>query len=206
VSTGPQSGTMTHGGSVLETCLVRFRSKNIRDDVKVKASRNTVNVTVLFSRARMPSGRTMSKPDSTTAVADVAQKHRSDAPTSISAMKARQCAKIADLRRVLSVAGYHSLDQRAIALGLSRSTTWVILQANHKSSGLSGSVIKRMLRSRELPPAARKWIEEYVAEKLTGAYGHKRNRLRIFRAQVVDLPIFAPPESLWSAPSAKPAR
>jgi hypothetical protein len=140
----------------------------------------------------------MNKPDRTTAIDDVAQKHLSDAPSSISAMKSRQCAKIAELRRVLLVAGYHSLNKQAIALGLSRSTTWAILQANHKSSGLSGSLIKRMLRSRELPPAARQWIEEYVAEKLTGAYGHKRNRLRIFRAQV-DLPIFAPPESLERA-------
>jgi hypothetical protein len=140
----------------------------------------------------------MNKPDRTTAVDDVAQKHLSDAPSSISAMKSRQCAKIAELRRVLLVAGYHSLNKQAIALGLSRSTTWAILQANHKSSGLSGSLIKRMLRSRELSPAARQWIEEYVAEKLTGAYGHKRNRLRIFRAQV-DLPVFAPPESLERA-------
>jgi hypothetical protein len=118
-------------------------------------------------------------------------------------MKARQCAKIAELRRVLLAAGYYTLNRQAIALGLSRSTTWAILQANHKSSGLSGSLIKRMLRSRELPPAARQWIEEYVAEKLTGAYGHKRNRLDIFRAQV-DLRAFAPPESFRRAP-AKPS-
>ena len=99
-------------------------------------------------------------------------------------MKARQCAKIAELRQVLLRAGYQSLDKQASALGLSRSTTWAVLQANHKSSGLSGSVIKRMLRSRDLPPAARQWIEEYVAEKLAGTYGHGRKRLRVFRAQV----------------------
>ena len=99
-------------------------------------------------------------------------------------MKARQCAKIAELRQVLLRAGYPSLDKQASALGLSRSTTWAVLQASHKSSGLSGSVIKRMLRSRDLPPAARQWIEEYVAEKLAGTYGHGRKPLRIFRAQV----------------------
>ena len=101
-----------------------------------------------------------------------------------SSMKARQCAKIAELRQVLLRAGYPSIDKQASALGLSRSTTWAVLQANHKSSGLSGSVIKRMLRSRDLPPAARQWIEEYVVEKLAGTYGHGRKPLRIFRAQV----------------------
>jgi hypothetical protein len=99
-------------------------------------------------------------------------------------MKARQCAKIAELRQVLLRAGYPSLDRQASALGLSRSTTWAILQAGHKGSGVSGSVIKRMLRAPTLPPAAKKWIAEYVSEKLSGAYGHSIKRLRIFRAQV----------------------
>ena len=61
-------------------------------------------------------------------------------------MKARQCSKIAELRWALR-AGYPSLDKQASALGLGRSTTWAVLQASHKCSGLSGSVIKRMLRS-----------------------------------------------------------
>ena len=98
------------------------------------------------------------------------------------AMKARQCAKIAELRQVLLQAGYHSLDKQASVLGLGRSTTWAVLQAHHKASGLSGSVVKRMLRSPELPP--RQWIDEYVAAKLAGKYGHSRPRLRVFRAQV----------------------
>jgi hypothetical protein len=100
-------------------------------------------------------------------------------------MKARQCSKIAELRQVLTRAGYPSLDKQAAALGLSRSTTWAVLQANHKSSGLSGSVIKRMLRSPDLPPAARQWIQEYIAAKLSGAYGHGRRRLGVFRDQVI---------------------
>ena len=99
-------------------------------------------------------------------------------------MKARQCSKIAELRWALEQSGHHSLDKQASALGLGRSTTWAILQASHKGSGVSGSVIKRMLRSPALPPAAKKWIAEYVSEKLSGAYGHSIRRLRIFRAQV----------------------
>ena len=106
---------------------------------------------------------------------------------SMSSMKARQCAKISELRQRLVQAGYDSLGTQAVALGLSRSTTWAVLQANHKSSGLSGAVIKRMLRAPELPPTARQWIEEYVAEKLAGTYRHSKHRLRVFQAQVEHL-------------------
>ena len=99
-------------------------------------------------------------------------------------MKARQCSKIAELRCVLEQSGYLSLDKQANALGLSRSTTWAILKASHKASGVSGSIIKRMLQSPALPPAVRQWVGEYVSEKLSGAYGQSTKRLQIFEAQV----------------------
>jgi hypothetical protein len=105
-------------------------------------------------------------------------------PRSLIDLKARQIAKIAELRHTLLAAGYHSLDSQAAVLGLSRSTTWIILKANHKASGLTASVISRILCSHELPPNARRVIEEYVAEKLTGAYGHSRHQLRKFRARL----------------------
>jgi hypothetical protein len=105
-------------------------------------------------------------------------------PPSRKDLKARQTAKIAELRHTLLAAGYNSLDDQAAVLKLSRSTTWIILKANHKASGLTASVISRILRSRELPPNARQVVEEYVAEKLAGAYGHSRHRLRKFRAQL----------------------
>jgi hypothetical protein len=106
-------------------------------------------------------------------------------PTSLtSAMKARQSAKIAELRKILEQAGYRSVSEQAVVLGLSRSTTWALSKANHKASGVSGSIIKRMLRAADLPLAVRQWIDEYVGEKLAGKYGHRRNRLHIFKAQV----------------------
>jgi hypothetical protein len=108
------------------------------------------------------------------------------------AMKARQCAKIAELQKILEQSGHRTLDQQANALGLSRSTVWAVLQANHKSSGLSGSVIKRMWQSLELPAPVKRWIEDYVAEKLAGKYGHSQCCLRVFRAQV-DFFIERPP-------------
>ena len=102
-------------------------------------------------------------------------------PTSLtSAMKARQSAKIAELRKILEQAGYRSVSEQAVVLGLSRSTTWALSKANHKASGVSGSI----MRSTGLPIAVRQWIDEYVGEKLAGKYGHRRNRLRIFKAQV----------------------
>src|SRR4249920_2915686 len=95
--------------------------------------------------------------------------------SSTGAMKALQCAKIAELRKILEQAGYYSLNEQAVVLGLGRSTTWALLKANHKASGVSGSIIKRMLRSAGLPLAVRQWIDEYVGEKLAGKYGHRRS-------------------------------
>jgi hypothetical protein len=108
--------------------------------------------------------------------------------TSLSILKARQCAKIAEFRAALLEAGFNSLDAQAAVLGLSRSSTWTILNRNHKASGLSASVINRIMRSRALPTAARDKLEEYVQEKLMGKYGHPRQRLRRFRHQLLSVP------------------
>jgi hypothetical protein len=67
---------------------------------------------------------------------------------------------------------------------LSRSTAWAVLQADHKSSGLSASVISRILRSQELPPTGRRVIEEYIHERLLGAYGHTITAIMRFRVQL----------------------
>jgi hypothetical protein len=104
--------------------------------------------------------------------------------SSLSEMKARQSAKIAEIREVLIAAGFDTLQKQATVLRLSRSTTWSVLQADHKSSGLSASIINRILRSQELPPTARRVIEEYVHEKLLGAYGHTKITLIRFRVQL----------------------
>ena len=87
----------------------------------------------------------------------------------LSEMKARQSARIAEIREALVAAGFDTLSKQAAALRLSKSTAWAVLQADHKSSGLSASVINRIYRSQELPPTARRVIDEYVQEKLQGA-------------------------------------
>jgi hypothetical protein len=93
-----------------------------------------------------------------------------------------QSTKIMELRDALVTAGYSHLTAQARALGLSRSTTWSILQANHKGTGISGSVIKRMLDQPGLPSLVRAKISEYVDEKSAGMYGHNGLRLRRFAA------------------------
>ena len=98
--------------------------------------------------------------------------------------KPLQCAKIREIGAALISAGIVALDQQADALGLCRSTTWVILQAEHKNSGLSATVINRMLGSPRLPAPARAKVIEYVREKLAGRYGHSKAQLRRFADQL----------------------
>jgi hypothetical protein len=108
--------------------------------------------------------------------------------------KARQSAKIAEIRDALVAAEFVTTTSQAAVLGLSRSTTWAIFQGTHKGSGLSGSVIKRMLRSERLPWTVRDKIMEYCSEKSAGVYGHSRRRLRVFDSQLMHSGIH-PPEN-----------
>ena len=118
-----------------------------------------------------------------TAVVDSVMVRR--VPTSIIAnMKAMQSAKIRELRQALAYAGFRTVDQQAKCLGLSRSTAWAVLKGNHKCSGLSAGLIKRMLASPHLPPSAREVILVYVAKKTAGAFGHNEGQLQIFRAEL----------------------
>ena len=95
-------------------------------------------------------------------------------------MKARQSAKIRELKQSFIAAGIATLDEQAKALGLSRSTTWTILKGNHKASGLSATTINRILAARQLPPLVRTTVLEYVAEKAAGCYGHSESGRRRF--------------------------
>ena len=98
--------------------------------------------------------------------------------------KSRQTAKLNALREALIEAGVHSLDAQAAALGLGRSTTWVILKAQHKASGLSARTINRMLAAPDLPPSVRAVVLDYVEDKLAGMYGHKRFPLKAFASRL----------------------
>jgi hypothetical protein len=98
----------------------------------------------------------------------------------VAEMKARQAAKIMEVGHALVETGFLMLDEQSKALGLARSTTWTILRASHKGSGLSAAIIKRMLLSPQLPPLARRKILEYTRDKLAGVYGGSRTQRRKF--------------------------
>ena len=97
--------------------------------------------------------------------------------------KSRQAIRIKELGAALTADGLVTLDEQARALGLSRSTAWAVLKANHKASGLTAATINRMLSSPELPPRARATILTYIEEKLAGLYGHNKTQLRRFAAR-----------------------
>jgi predicted DNA-binding transcriptional regulator AlpA len=99
-------------------------------------------------------------------------------------MKARQSSKIRELAEAVKSAGFLTLDEQAKALGISRSTAWTIRKASHKASGLSVSIINRMLAAPELPPLARTKILEYIEEKAAGLYGGSRSQRRKFAARL----------------------
>ena len=115
------------------------------------------------------------------------------------AMKACQTAKIKELGTALLAAGFGTIDEQAKALGLSRSTAWTILKANHKSSGLSAAVINRILAAAQLPPAVRRTVLDYVKAKAAGHYGGSIAQRRRFlvrlsaaaRIEVLEMPHYA---------------
>jgi hypothetical protein len=102
----------------------------------------------------------------------------------IADQKLRQSAKIRQIGEALNADGYRGLDEKAKALGLSRSTTWTILKVTHKTSGLSVSVINRMLASPGLPPSVRLIIFEYIEEKRAGLYGDAKQFVRRYTAHL----------------------
>ena len=104
--------------------------------------------------------------------------------------KARQSSKIRELAETVEAAGFLTLDQQARVLGVPRSTAWTIRRASHKASGLSASIINRMLAAPKLPLLVRAKILEYVEEKAAGLYGGDRTQRRRFtdRLSIEKLP------------------
>jgi hypothetical protein len=84
--------------------------------------------------------------------------------------KARQAAKLVEIRETLVAAGYDTTTKQAAVLGVSRTTAWVVLNRD-KKTGPSASVIKRILSSPNIPPAVRRKVEEYIQERISGLYG-----------------------------------
>ena len=99
-----------------------------------------------------------------------------------SLLQAKQSRKISELRGALLAAGFCTIEEQSRALGVCRSTGFTIVKAVHKGSGLSATIIKRMLAAPQLPLDARVKIFEYVEEKAAGQYGHSAAQCRKFIA------------------------
>ena len=117
-------------------------------------------------------------------------RERSERPSPVSVtMKARQSSKIRELAEAVESAGFLTLDEQARVLGVPRSTAWTIRRVSHKASGLTASIINRMLTAPQLPPLVRSKILEYVEEKAAGFYGGSQNQLRNFVARLSIKPL-----------------
>ena len=99
--------------------------------------------------------------------------------------KTKQAAKITEIRKALVAAGCDTISKQAAALGLGRSTTYAVLNLDNRA-GPSANIVNRILASPNLPSRARTKIQEYVAEKSSGLYGHSERRARAFRDDVLD--------------------
>ena len=104
-------------------------------------------------------------------------------PNSSSA-RIQQRRKIEEIGRTLVECGFVALEEQAYALGLCRSTAWTVIRATHKTSGLSALTINRMLATDHLPPRVRLKLLEYIAEKMSGAYGDQEQRLKAFASKI----------------------
>jgi len=97
--------------------------------------------------------------------------------------KARQVSKLTEIREALIAAGCDTTAKQAAALGVCRSTAWVLF--NHdRRVGPSTKVLKRILSAPNLPAAARQKVEEFVEQRISGLFGHSDARAQWFRDQI----------------------
>ena len=102
----------------------------------------------------------------------------------------QQRLKIEEIGRTLAECGFVALDEQAYVLGLSRSTAWTVIRGTHKTSGLSAMTINRMLATDHLPLRVRLKLLEYIAEKMSGAYGDQEHRLKAFASKIPPVHMF----------------
>jgi len=99
-------------------------------------------------------------------------------------MKSDPSPPIQRIGDALVAEGFVTLDEQAKTLGLPRSTTWTILRANHKKSGLSAAIVNRILKAPQLPGSVRAKVLQYVEEKSAGLHGHNKLQQRRFAARL----------------------
>jgi hypothetical protein len=102
----------------------------------------------------------------------------------IMSLKMRQTCKIAEINEALEACRIYSLNHKAAVLGLPRSTTYTIIRAQHKSTGISAKILAQMLNSPQLPLPVRAKLEEYAREKASGFYGSTNRQQRQFLSRL----------------------
>jgi predicted DNA-binding transcriptional regulator AlpA len=69
------------------------------------------------------------------------------------------------ISQALISSGYTSLDEQAKALGVHRSTAWMIIKNKHKLGRLSAKTIDRILSNPQTPPPVRMVIRQYADKR-----------------------------------------
>jgi plasmid maintenance system antidote protein VapI len=69
------------------------------------------------------------------------------------------------ISEALITSGYTSLDKQAKALGVHRSTAWVIIKNKHKLGRLSAKTAYRILNNPQTPPAVRTIVQQYMTKR-----------------------------------------
>ena len=64
--------------------------------------------------------------------------------------KARQASKLAEIRKALIAAGYDTTAKQALALGISRSTAWVVLNRDNRAGGSAMKVNRNEARTESI--------------------------------------------------------
>ena len=75
-------------------------------------------------------------------------------------MRSDRSIELDRLSEALISSGYISLDEQAKALGLGRSTVWVIVKKKYKVGRLNTKTIDRILNNTHTPPAVRVLVEQ----------------------------------------------
>jgi hypothetical protein len=83
---------------------------------------------------------------------------------------------IPEIRAALDAVGVTSLDARARALDIGRSTCHSIFSDNRKYRGITAQVLVRMLRSPHLPASARAVVVDYAMHKANKLVERQRRK------------------------------
>ena len=104
-------------------------------------------------------------------------------PNSGNARK-QQRQKIEQIARTLAECGFVALDEQGLRPRFVAQHAWTIIRGTHKTSGLCASTINRMLATGRLPLRVRQKLLEYIAAKMSGAYGDREHRLKAFASRI----------------------